>query len=343
MHRSKRLLLRALTSRPVRRVWKGLMSGRATVFMLHRFADPELGTSGHDPRLLRRALADLRRERYEILELRELFRRLAEGMSAGAPAVAFTMEDGYFDQASVAGDIFTAFDCPVTTFVTTGFLDGVLWFWWDRIEYIFAHTELPTIEVELDGGGLRYAREAAAGYTAAQSDFTMRCKRVSEQAKLEGIERLAAAAEVEVPARPPLRYASMSWDHARALESRGMSFGPHTVTHPILSRTNDQQSQWEIATSWERLRTCLRAPVPIFSYPNGQASDYGPREIRTLQALGLLGALVATPGYAGACEFVRDADGPFRVRRFDYPDDVQLLAQVVSGLERFKEVLRGPR
>ncbi len=28
----------------------------------------------------------------------------------------------------------------------------------------------------------------------------------------------------------------MSWDQARLCEERGMTFGPHTVTHPILSR-----------------------------------------------------------------------------------------------------------
>ena len=33
-------------------------------------------------------------------------------------AVVFTMDDGYFDQATVGGAIFAEFDCPVTTFVS---------------------------------------------------------------------------------------------------------------------------------------------------------------------------------------------------------------------------------
>jgi len=309
--------------------------------MLHRLADPEVGASGHDPGLLRNALAYLRRERYELLDLRELFRRLAEGVPAGRPAVVFTMDDGYLEQASVAGDIFAAFDCPVTTFVTTGFLDAALWLWWDQIEYIFEHARKVAVEVELEGTSLHYLRDPVAGYAEALRDFIARCKRVSNQAKLEGIERLATAVEVEVPAQPPLRYRPMSWNQVRALELRGMSFAPHSVTHPVLSRTSDEQSQREIQESWERLRTCARSPVPIFCYPSGEAEDYGAREINTLKALGLSGAVAATLGYAGAREFTRGVDGPFHVPRLAYPDDLDLLTQYVSGLERFKEILRG--
>ena len=53
-------------------------------------------------------------------------------------AVAFTIDDGYVEQATVAAPVFAEFDCPVTTFVTSGFLDRALWFWWDQIEYVFA-------------------------------------------------------------------------------------------------------------------------------------------------------------------------------------------------------------
>lgn len=339
MRQAKRLFLYALTSRPVSRVWKPFMRGRATILVLHRLADRELGTSGHDPALLRDALAYLRRERYELLELRDLFRRLAQGVPIRGPAVVFTMDDGYLEQASVAGDIFAAFDCPVTTFVTTGFLDGALWFWWDQIEYIFAHTQRPAVELEVGGTIVRYLRSPVTAYADAQQDFIALCKRVPEQAKLAAIEQLATALDVEVPVRPPHRYTPMSWEQLRVLESRGMSFAPHSVTHPILSRTSDQHSERELRESWERLRTCAGSPVPIFAFPNGRAEDYGTREIATLKTLGLIGAVAGTVESA-AHNFPRSGDDLFRVPRLAYPDDLRLLTQYVGGLERFKEIVR---
>jgi len=116
----KRLLLATLTAKPFSGIWAPFKRGRGTIFMLHRFTDHDLGSTGHDPSLLRSALAYLRRERYELVSLTELFRRLGEGASRVDRAVAFTMDDGYLDQATVAGQIFADFDCPATTFVTTG-------------------------------------------------------------------------------------------------------------------------------------------------------------------------------------------------------------------------------
>jgi len=336
----KRLLLAALTGRPVSRVWAPFMRGRATIFMLHRFADPDLGTMGHDPVTLRAALAYLRRERYELVSLTELFRRLSEATPTLDRAIAFTIDDGYLDQAKVAGQVFAEFDCPVTTFVTSGFLDGTVWFWWDRIEYVLHHTSRVKLDVELDSQTVRYTRDPATGFRQAQDDFTVRCKRVPDSEKLAGIRRLAMAADVELPERPPLRYAPMSWEQVRTLEQRGMSFGPHTVTHPILARTTPDQSRQEIEQSWKRLTTEAASPVPVFCYPNGQPQDYGDREIKVLRALGFAGAVVGTTGYAGLQDFARP-DGPFRVQRFGYSDDIQDLTQCASGLERVSQLVRG--
>ena len=337
----KRLLLTTLTARSVSHIWAPFMRGRGTIFMLHRFTDPEVGSSGHDPALLRAALAYLRRERYELVSLTELLRRLGEATPTLGRAVAFTIDDGYLDHAIVGGKIFAEFDCPVTTFVTTGFLDGAVWFWWDRIEYVFDGTTRLALDVELDAQTLRYTRAPATGYHEAQADFTARCKQMPETEKLAAIQRLAAAAEVELPERPPVRYAPMSWDQLRSLEQRGMSFGPHTVTHPILARTTPDQSRQEIEQSWQRLTAEAASPVPVFCYPNGQPQDYGDREITVLQALGFTGAVVGTTGYAQRHDFTRSPDGRFRVRRFAYPEDLSELAQCATGLERVNELVRG--
>lgn len=162
-----------------------------------------------------------------------------------------------------------------------------------------------------------------------------------EAAKLAGILGLAAAADVELPERPPLRYAPMSWDQVRALELRGMNFGPHTVTHPVLTHTTAEQSRREIEDSWLRLQHQAARPTPIFCYPNGQSTDYGAREIAVLRTLRFAGAVVGITGYAQAPAFTADPDGPFQVQRFGYPDDIREFTQCVSGLERVNQLVRG--
>ena len=89
----KRAILAALASPGLTVPFYPLMRGRAAVFMLHRFRDPERGVEGEDPVLLRRTLAFLRRRRVEFVALPDLFARLRGEGPPLRRAVAFTIDD----------------------------------------------------------------------------------------------------------------------------------------------------------------------------------------------------------------------------------------------------------
>jgi len=335
----KRVALSAAAAIDVPAIPRRLLRDRGLVFMLHRFRNPDLGLPGHDPEELRRSLGFLRRRGSELVSLEELLRRLASPTSGVHGAIAFTIDDGYADQASIGLPIFAEFDCPVTTFVTTGFLDGALWFWWDRIAYVFSRISATSVRVRVGSQPLEFRWSCTVERDRACHDFTQRCKALEETTKLRAIDSLAAEAGVEVPTHPPAEYAPVSWDDVRSWEARGMSFGPHTVTHPVLSRTENRQSEHEIDESWRRLRAEARAPTPVFCYPNGQPGDFGEREFRTLTRAGFLGAVVGTAGYASAAALRGDTASRFAVPRYSWPGDVPTLAQYASGLERLKQLV----
>jgi peptidoglycan/xylan/chitin deacetylase (PgdA/CDA1 family) len=312
----------------------------ATVFMLHRFQDVERGVAGCNASHLRRTLTYLIRNNYELVSLTDLWERLGGKGPQARGAVAFTIDDGYMEQATIAAPIFSEFGCPVTIFVCTGFLDGKLWFWWDQIDYIFQHAACRSVRVRIGDAVLDYCWENEEQRNRAQAEFTARCKRVSEADKLTAMLHLAQASGVEIPTNPPPHCVPMSWDQVRMCEGMGMTFGPHTVTHPVLSRTTGDAADYEITESWARLRAEARSPVPIFCYPNGGWDDFGEREIDALRRLGFLGAVAGEPGYANALAFQGSDDNRFRVRRFGFPDKLPHMIQYVSGVERFKQILR---
>ena len=340
MRAAKRAVRRALFAAGTSRVFWPLLRSRATIFMLHRFRAPEIGVDGHDPDTLRRSLGALRRQRFEILPLTTLLADLVTGQHHKTPPIAFTIDDGYLDQASVAAPIFAEFDCPVTTFVTTGFLDQKLWFWWDRIEYVFENTALHSVAVPFDGRTAVWTWNNALERRVAQQSFTERCKEVSDTEKAEVVALLARSAQVEIPTRPPLRYAPMTWADLRRCEKMTMTFGPHTVTHPILSRTDDAQARFELTESWNRLKAEAASPVPIECYPNGRSGDFGEREIAILSELGFTGAVTGMGGYADAPAIQAADRGRFQVRRFAYLDSVDEVLLVAGGAERFKQIVR---
>src|ERR1700686_382207 len=166
----KRLLIRSLLLPGVVAPFSPFMKGRAAIFMLHRFRDPDLGTEGHDPALLRNVLIHLRKKHYHLLSLEEPFRRwMAEENLERV--VVFTIDDGHLEHATVAAPIFAEFDCPVTTFAATGFLDGRLWCWWDQITYVFAHTERRSVSLALAGVELNYHWQDEDSRRRAHEDF----------------------------------------------------------------------------------------------------------------------------------------------------------------------------
>src|SRR3989442_8661899 len=92
----QKLFRRAMTL-PLLSEWLAAMTPtEATIFMAHRFSVPALGVSGYDPQNLRQILAQLRRGRYTLLSIEEIFRRLSEHRPPNR-GVAFTIDDGYFD------------------------------------------------------------------------------------------------------------------------------------------------------------------------------------------------------------------------------------------------------
>jgi peptidoglycan/xylan/chitin deacetylase (PgdA/CDA1 family) len=309
--------------------------------MLHRFRDPERGVEGCDAADLRRALTFLSENDYEFVTLVEMFDRLAGKGPDPRGAVAFTIDDGYLDQATVAAPVFAEFGCPVTTFVSTGFLDGALWFWWDQIVYVFQRTARKSIRLRLGDELLAYSWVDDSGRIEAQNAFTEKCKRVPNDVKLAAIAQLARTAEVDIPEAAPAHCAPMTWAQLRDCERRGMSFGPHTVTHPILSQTTDDQARAEIMGSWSRLCEEARNPIPVFCYPNGGWHDFGEREMDVLRSLRFTGAVAGELGYANAQSFQRTPDDRFKVRRFAFPDELPRVVQYVSGVERMKQILRG--
>jgi peptidoglycan/xylan/chitin deacetylase (PgdA/CDA1 family) len=285
--------------------WRALPGTHLSVFTLHRFAVPDLGVPGHDPGQLADTLEQLRRNRIAILPLGTVIEAVRHQTPLPRRAVVFTIDDGYFDLAEVGAPIFQRYDCPVTAFVVTGFLDGACWLWWDKLSYLLAHSKAPHL----------------AG------DISHRCTSIPHSELLRLIDYLSAKLSVKLPEVPPEAFRPMSWSSVEALTRRGVAFGPHTVTHPILTKVTGDHAAREISESWDRLREVLDAPLSVFSYPNG---DYGKREIDLVRAAGLSAAVATTPHYF-TVDAAAAADPLYRIPRFAYPDQTQALLLTAAG------------
>ena len=333
---AKRAIARTLSSRWVAPAWAAIARDRVAFLTLHRFAEPENRVYGHDPAELRVALERLRRERYDLIGVEEAVHRLAEGTGFRRRSVVFTMDDGYRGALDRCADIFLAYDCPLTVFLTTGFIDGTCWFWWDQIEYICLMSGRRHLDVEFEDEAIHLDLSSDRATTLSLLEACNWCKSLADDRKWRFIRCLAQVAEVTVPDQAPAHYAPVSWSEARELEGRGFFFGPHTVTHPILPRTTDGQAEREIKESWSRVQRELQRPVSVLSYPNGA---YGAREARLVAAAGLTAAVTTRPAYPTSASNDPGADLRFEIPRFSYPESPELAMLIASGFRDIRPTL----
>jgi peptidoglycan/xylan/chitin deacetylase (PgdA/CDA1 family) len=335
-HRLKNALRHLATSGPVSRLFRPLMAGRSTIFMLHRFRDRELGVEGHDPGMLDEAISAIRREGFRTVSAEEILLTAREG---GDPSglVAFTVDDGYADFHQVGAPVFAHHGCPVTVFLATEFLDEGAWLWPDRVRFMMMHTPVDSVCLEVDGETRVLEWRSRGSRGAAFQSLTWLLCGMSVDRRTRALEELGDRLRVGVPGEPLPEFRPMSWDEVREDGRRGVTFGPHSVTHPNMALMEDHELEWEIARSWERIQAETDAGTPIFCFPFGRDEDCPASAGRAMTEAGLSGAVTAVPGHV-TVEISRLS--PFRLPRFAWPDDMGDLRQILHGLERAKAVVR---
>ena len=297
---------------------------------------PDLQIAGHDTELLANNLEYLRRRRYSLMSAAELIRHIDEGIPLRENALVFTVDDGYADFAAAGAPVFAAYDCPVTVFLVTDFVSGRLWNWFDRLTWAFRNSARREATVDIGGESVHWRWTNPAGAERAADEMAQRLKKVADVLKEQLINRVAIALEVDIPDTPTEQFRAMSWDQVRACGRQGVTFGPHTVSHPILSQVDATRSDREISESWRAVAAATDAAVPIFCYPNGSPSDFSLREKESIARSGMIAALSTMKGFLESSASGIAAADRFAMPRIPYAEQKPTFVQIASGLEAIR-------
>jgi peptidoglycan/xylan/chitin deacetylase (PgdA/CDA1 family) len=337
----KQAALRLLTREPIVPLFRPLQWGAVTIFMLHRFADSAYGNTGHSIDALRANLGFLRRHRYRLIGLPELLDELDKPRLPLEPAVVFTVDDGYGDFPRLAAPVFAEFDCPVTVFVTTAFVDGGFWMWYDKVSWAFAESTRTSVAIEVGDTSYRYTLDGTAARSRAAAHLIEKLKRVPEPLAQSVLDELPRVTDVALPPDMPDRFLPMTWDDVSRCAQRGVTFGPHTVTHPILSQVDSRRARAELEGSWQRLKSSTSAAIPVFCYPNGDYASFTDRERRLLESMGMRASMLSEQHFTTSRHARPEGSkATVELPRFSYPDDAAQFRQIVAGMERLKETFR---
>ena len=259
------------------------------ILMYHRFT-PDTSELERQCELLRRY--------YNPVSLAAISEYLINGKQLPQNAVAITVDDGYRDFFTVAHPIFSAYKIPATVFPVSDFVDRKCWLWWDQIAFAFQQTTQEMLEVPIgDEELLRYPLRTTTERQAAATAVVRIALKSANAKRLRLLDNVISGLEVSLSNEPPSCSAALSWDEVRFLATKGVEFGSHTKTHPILSRLSDPSDiRTELVLSKQRLEEELGRPVVHFCYPNGGAQDFDARAITILEESGFRTAVTANLG-----------------------------------------------
>lgn len=335
---AKNVSIKLMMSEPLSWLGESLFRNHVTVLFMHRAHIPELGVCGYSPACLRKILSYLSRKGYVFLSLEQLLLE-EDVVFQERRGIIFTADDGFFDQAEVLAPIFMEFNCPLTIFLVSGFLDGKLWPWDAQVAYVFHNTTASRISIDFAGKRLMYPLHSETLRQRAITDFQRFGKSLPASQVADAMRMLAQAAEVTIPEKAPPQYRPLTWEQARLLEQRGVRFAPHSVSHRILSRMTKEEARQEIAESVERLRQELKYPLPIFAWPTGRRQDFNELNCRLLREMGIKAAFSTEPGCVSHDEFM-DIEARYMLKRMSLRADLMDVIQYVSWIEPFKMHLR---
>jgi peptidoglycan/xylan/chitin deacetylase (PgdA/CDA1 family) len=221
---------------------------------------------------------------------------LAQGTREG---IVLTFDDGYANNFHLAFPVLQKYQFPATILVATGFVDRTVPLWGDWLEFVVnsAPHRDSLYEWRNEQMALPLASPENARVVVAQLKRRLRAVAICDVHDF--VRSLASHLHVRYDwTCVPEELRPLQWDQVRAMRRSGLvSFGSHTVSHPVLSRCSEAIQRSEIVDSKRRLDRELGEPCTIFAYPFGKRGDYSEATKRLALEAGHQLILTAESGY----------------------------------------------
>lgn len=273
-----------------------LARGRGVILTFHHVRPEAPGAYAPNrllaitPAFLDHVLTTLRRRGFAVIGLDAVPDRLAG--TAGAPFAVLTFDDGYRDNVEHAAPILRRHGVPWTLFVTSDFAGGRGRLWWLELERAIARlgrVRLPGTAIDLPAGSdaeKSHAFETVYRHLRAGPEADLLAA-IADLCGRAGLRPGDLAAEL-----------CLTWEDLRNLARDPMvTFGAHTVSHPMLAKHDAATLRREVEAGRDRLAGELGRPVRHLSYPVGDPTSAGPREFALARDLGFATAVTTRPGH----------------------------------------------
>jgi peptidoglycan/xylan/chitin deacetylase (PgdA/CDA1 family) len=230
------------------------------------------------------------RKHFRVISVRQMAQELQEPRAHGQ-AVVVTFDDGYAGTYTEAFPILQKYAIPATVYLVAGAVETGEVAWYDRI-FLALRNAPQDLQLRFDRPR-RFRLETDGDRIAAGTEVVMYLRTLPDEER----QAWCAALEERLPVRAEdLRGAMVTWDHVRTMHRAGITFGAHTMTHPVASRLPPEVLRREVEESKHLIEQRIQSAVEEFAFPFGKARDCGAVGRSALAQLGFRTALTSIVG-----------------------------------------------
>lgn len=277
-------------------------ANRLTVLTYHRVTDATLPSFDHlrpnvsaSPQQFDQQMAYVARH-FHVINLETLENALLRGGKLPSRPLLLTFDDGYLDNYENAFPVLKRYQLPAVIFLMTSLIGNAGLPWWDLGAYAFHHTTCTTANLPLIGTRTLIDPANPRAKQSAEREMLAALKPLPAEQQRSIVDALFTVLNV---APPPAESHFMSWAQVREMAAHGVSFQPHTVSHPRISGLDQAGAAREIEQSSREIAEHIGQPgykACAFAYPFGLPGDYHVETLAALRTHDIRLAFTLTPG-----------------------------------------------
>jgi len=198
-------------------------------------------------------------------------------------SVLITFDDGFIDNYENAYPILKRHNVPAVIYISTEYINTDDTIWFDKL--VFLIKSINDMTLNIDDLGKEYVLSENNRGTVA-TKICSDLKTVPNKSRIKILNELNEKYGQELKSKSTLKSRMMSWDNVREMDESCISFGSHTVSHPILSQLTDVELSEELEESKRDIEKNLNHVVDTISYPVGDSNAFNDRVLNATKKAG---------------------------------------------------------
>jgi peptidoglycan/xylan/chitin deacetylase (PgdA/CDA1 family) len=221
-------------------------------------------------------------QRYPVISMDFLSQNFDKWENILDDSFVITFDDGWIDFHDTAYPVLSRLKVPATVYLTTGFVSSECSYWQERLNKLLLPV-LANKKMFLEAGNIISTPEINLKLKdlISKSDdkpiifkFIDYLKKFTDDIILKTISEMEAFLKeqtITISEDDPRSF--VNWDEVNSINEPDISFGSHTVNHPILTNEQTDVIEDEIYRSKQIAEKKTGRDVLHFCYPNGNYND----------------------------------------------------------------------